>query len=614
MKSFESNTITAFLVFILLFIITILVTTQQWFLRADLLLFDHQARIIASQNNSDEQIVVIAIDDQSIEQMEEFAGRWVWPRSVHAELLEGLQPYQSKAIAFDILFSEKDLYRPDADKYFNEVLSEHQNVFFSMLALKGDQTQGELLSSLGDLLPIVNDQRTNLGQRALLLLPKAIDKNNWQLGTINFTEDLDGVGRYYNVYQEFNQWGILALAAHVAIKNGAVLPQQSRILLNWRSNKLTPYQTFSYADVYRAVIKKDDLFLKQFEQKVIFIGATAAGLYDARATPIDNSLPGVYMLATSLDNLLNNNFYNEYSEFVHFLFSIMLITLVFLCFYNIRHYSYQLIVGLVLISLGWLVSYFVSLQLMMTNQVIFISSPLILMTFSFVIFALVYGYQEFINRKKALSTFGRFLDPKVVLKLLSQGQLEADFLNQKVTLTILFSDIRGFTTLSEKHDVQQVLTLLNDYFSKQVSAIFSTNGTLDKFIGDCIMAFWGAPIPNQSQAKDAIEAALVMQENLLEFKLSLPEHLQAFDIGIGIHTGEVIAGLVGTEQRVDYTVIGDAVNLASRIEGLTKNLCRILVSEQTMLLAKQDYQYEFMGNFEVKGRKENVNLYKPLRK
>jgi adenylate cyclase len=155
------------------------------------------------------------------------------------------------------------------------------------------------------------------------------------------------------------------------------------------------------------------------------------------------------------------------------------------------------------------------------------------------------------------------------------------------------------------------MQILNAYFDSQVEAIFNTRGTLDKFIGDAIMAFWGAPVEDEEHAINAVKAALMMVDNLMLFRETLPEDLRGFDVGIGVHSGEAVVGMLGSTKRFDYTAIGDTVNLASRIEGATKDVARILVSEATMILCGDRFKFEYSGEFSVKGREEKVKLYKP---
>jgi adenylate cyclase len=182
---------------------------------------------------------------------------------------------------------------------------------------------------------------------------------------------------------------------------------------------------------------------------------------------------------------------------------------------------------------------------------------------------MIHGLQEHLERRQAITLFSRFVDPKVVDKLIKDKTLDIEKSSQQATLTVLFSDIRGFTTLSEQRSATQIVTLLNEYFARQLKIIFKHQGTLDKFIGDCIMEFFGAPVDNPTQALDAVNAALAMADELLAFRKTLPKALQSFDVGIGIHTGPAVVGMIGAQQRVDYTAIGDTVNLASRIEGLS---------------------------------------------
>ena len=176
---------------------------------------------------------------------------------------------------------------------------------------------------------------------------------------------------------------------------------------------------------------------------------------------------------------------------------------------------------------------------------------------------------------------------------------------------MLFSDIRGFTTLSESRTPEQVVTLLNRYFDLQVAAIFEQGGTLDKFIGDAIMAFWNAPLSAPDHAVRAVRAALAMSRSLEVFRQELGEFGQHFDIGIGIHTGPAVVGFLGSSQRLDYTAIGDTVNLGSRIEGETKGVARILVSEATRNACGNVFTFIDHGEVTVKGRSQPVRLFEP---
>jgi len=206
--------------------------------------------------------------------------------------------------------------------------------------------------------------------------------------------------------------------------------------------------------------------------------------------------------------------------------------------------------------------------------------------------------------------FSRFVNPHVVTQLLDQGVKTS-----RRDVTLLFSDIRGFTTLSETRSPEEVVELINRYFSLQVDVIWRHGGTLDKYIGDCIMAMWGAPLDDASHAKNGVACALDMADALQAFKRELgAEHLE-FDVGIGLHSGPAVVGLIGSEKRREYTAIGDTVNLASRIEGLTKDAKRrILVSKDTAGLCGDAFEFVSCGTFPVKGRAQPVELFEPRRK
>jgi len=583
---------------------------------ADYAVFDRQTRYLAPQLAADSNIIVVAIDDHSLKQMNPIAGRWVWPRTVHAQVVEALQPLTTSAIGFDILFAEQDIYRPDADIYFNEVLAQSKGVYFATLEQELITGGGILLKQLPQELGLIKTPLADDNAKGNFILPQAINKRYWQLGSINFSAEFDGVGRYYDVYRELSGWQLLSLPARLVSAVGLPLPKRQKILLQWRGSALQPYTTLSYGDVYQAVIRNDIKFLQQFSGKIVLIGATASGLFDARATPLSDSLPGVYMLATAIDNLKNESFLTAVGKLSQSLIGISLIVITCACFIWINGFVRQVGYASLVMLTASLVLMTISTSLLKQQHLLYVGSILLMMLVSFIIFSFIYGYLEYRHRQQALAMFGRFLDPQVVYKLLEDDALSPEQLNKKQTITVLFSDIRGFTELAEKNSAEAVVQLLNQYFNQQVAIIFKNHGTLDKFIGDCVMAFWGAPMQSEptQDAIAAINTALAMEEQLLQFRQSLPEEMQHFDIGIGIHTGECIVGMIGADLRVDYTVIGDTVNLASRIEGLTKKHARVLVSEQTKDLTCNAFDFSYQGEHQVKGRQGNVKLYQPQRR
>jgi adenylate cyclase len=215
------------------------------------------------------------------------------------------------------------------------------------------------------------------------------------------------------------------------------------------------------------------------------------------------------------------------------------------------------------------------------------------------------------EREAAMAQFSRFTNPHVARQLVELGGIETG----RREVTLLFSDIRNFTTLSETRKPEEVIALLNRYFSLQVDVVFRHNGSLDKFIGDCIMGIWGAPLDDAHHARHAVACALDMADTLQEFKREVGAEHTDFDVGIGLHSGPAVVGLMGSQKRLEYTAIGDTVNLASRIEGLTKDAKRrILVSRDTMEKCANAFDFDSAGSYKVKGRTQEVELFEPRRK
>jgi adenylate cyclase len=215
------------------------------------------------------------------------------------------------------------------------------------------------------------------------------------------------------------------------------------------------------------------------------------------------------------------------------------------------------------------------------------------------------------ERDKLRTTFGKYMTAAVIEHLLA-GKVALG--GESLKVTILFTDIRSFTTISEKMDPQELVGLLNEYFTEMVTIVMSEGGVVDKYIGDAIMAVFGAPVPKPEDAVNAVRAAVKMRGALRGLNVRLAERgLQTLRTGIGIHTGEVVAGNIGSEKRMEYTVIGDAVNLASRLESNTKELgVNVLISEDTYELTKHVVEARAVREITVKGRKAPVMTYEVL--
>lgn len=572
---------------------------------------DQLLRTLASQREPDGKIVLLDIDEPSLARMAPQHGRYPWARSVHAEVVEWLARQQPKAIVFDIIFSDPDPLRPDDDAYLAEVAAGYGKVFFPLVKLNTDQPGvGLPLDEYGKQLGFSKTAAAQTDARAALLLPYMALALDGRMGAINFQDQSDGVGRHYPLYLEADGWRLPSLPARVAESLGYSLPGHQSIRLNWQGPANRGYSRVSYADIYDDLSRREPQRpTDEFRGKIIVIGSTATGQHDLRITPMGSRQPALEIVATALDNLHLGNYLRDAPRWLPALITLLLIVSLWLAFR--RGLGPLKIASLLLLvtPLLFLFSY-----LMLTQQLWLPLLTPVIFAWGYFALAALYAYrQEQLERQRSVDIFSRFLDPRVVSELVGRGESALNLKAESRQITVLFSDIRGFTTLSERHSAEEIVELLNDYFSRQVKVIFHRGGTMDKFIGDAIMAFWGAPVSDDNQASHAVEAALDMEDMLQRFKRDLGARDENFDIGIGIHTGPGVVGFIGSDNRLDYTAIGDTVNLASRIEGQTKGLARILVSAETREQCGDAFDFIDHGFYKVKGRTQEVRLFEPRR-
>ncbi|MEN9658112.1 MAG: hypothetical protein RL571_1577 [Pseudomonadota bacterium] len=556
----------------------------------------------ASRRSASPDIVIIDIDQKSLETMNEVAGSWPWPRAIHAELLSAIATHQPKAIVFDVLFNEPDTFRADSDQLFRDTVLQLHNLYLpSTLLVDGI---GARLADLPAIYGLQKTQNAKPDARAPLLLPLVLPPETWRGGLINFKKDPDGIGRHYWVFAETQGWRIPSMPARLAADFNWPQPQGSDIRINWSQ----AHKHISYSDLYFDFNReKPQRPAHELNNKIVIIGTAAPGLQDLRPTPLSANFPGVEILATAIDNLQKGDWLQTPARGY---FAPLGLALMAMLFFGFQRKINTLYLGgaLLLITLAGLGVFWLGLN---RNQYWPIAAATAWAWVYYWLAALFAYLAEKAQREQAINLFGRFLDQRVVKQLVSQGEIHSSQQAESRELTILFSDIRGFTTLSETRTPEYIVDLLNRYFSQQVEIIFRHGGTLDKFIGDAIMAFWGAPMNDSEHAKHAVAAAIEMSAALVKFKTELTDLGADFDIGIGLHTGPAVVGFIGSDARLDYTIIGDSVNLASRIEGLTKGISRVLVSDATRLACNEHFLFVPHGSFHVKGREQEVELFEP---
>ena len=564
----------------------------------------------AAQLAPDPDIVLVEIDEKSLASMQETAGRFPWPREVYADLITGLEAQTPRAIVFDLMFFDPDKFRPQSDKAFVETAARYDNIYYPMVRLgTRDDVRGVPAAELAPMVGLVRTPEADPRARIAVIPPLVLPPKLWRTGTINFLQDADEVGRRYYLRHRVSGWDLPSLPARVAMDLGFAVPDADDLVLAWRGEP-GRFPRVSFADLY------DDFGRKkrkrppdEFTGKIVLIGLTATGLGDIRVTPLSHTQPGSEILGTAIENLKNDRAMRYAAPWLPVAIGIALILLLYLAFY--RRLDAR-ITGIAL-ALATAALVFASYAAVGTLLLLPLLTPLAAAWSFYAAATLADILRERQAKRAAVAQFSRFVNPHVVRQLVERGGIEGAGQTREVTL--LFSDIRGFTTLSESRKPGEVVELLNRYFSLQVDVVFDHGGSLDKFIGDCIMALWGAPLDDPEHARHAVACALDMADTLQAFKRELGAEELDFDVGIGLHSGPAVVGLIGSPKRREYTAIGDTVNLASRIEGLTKDAKRrILVSRDTMERCGDAFDFVSCGTFPVKGRAQPVELFEPRRK
>ncbi|WP_029920679.1 CHASE2 domain-containing protein [Nevskia soli] len=563
----------------------------------------------AQRRVADADIVLVNIDERSIAAMNPEFGPYEWPRSVYAEFIEKLGRQHPAAIIFDQFFADPQREHPDQDAYFIDTVVAAPNVYVGMARLDGvDETQGLALATYGERLGFERGPAADPAARLPLLLPFQRIAETGRIGLINFLPDDDGVGRRYLARLSHHGWRIPSLPLRVARDLGWPLPADSDIEINWRGLPQSR-ASVSFSDVFLDLDRQHPQRPPdEFHGKVLIIGATAIGRNDLHPTPLAQQQTGPEILAAALETIKHGDALLRPPLWFGVLIGLLPLFLLGLAYLR----------GVGLFPLGLALVIFSPLSLLFAygalqeGWLVRVVAPLASLWVAYLALALREYLRERHKRDHAVRIFSRFVNPHVVKTLVAEqsGLLQQGAQSQQIT--VLFSDIRGFTTFSESRTPEQVVSLLNRYFSRQVAIVFKHGGTVDKFIGDAIMAFWGAPLPDQRQAERAVQAALEMARVAVEFAREVATEGVEFDVGIGIHSGPAVVGFIGSENKTDYTAIGDTVNLASRIEGLTKGVARVLVSEQTRQACGSVVDFIDRGDFKAKGREQPVRLFEPV--
>ena len=612
------------------------------------------------------RIALVTIDEKSVDAI----GRWPWRRSVMADLVDRLTESGVRAIGFDVVFSEPEIV-PEAETLQNlrrriEVESGDDRVVGLVdRALALANTDRRLADA------IARSQRTVLGYffrtevgegsdpsdlaaaigrrpkahvkiarvppegRAPILRCRSVEPNlpifeagAVRLGFFSTLRDADGVVRRAPLVAAcggtLHVSLPLALAELVAgrpalvlgdrtgireIRLGAVsLPtdEGGKILVNFRGPPRT-FPHYSAWDVLSGHVGR-----AEFEGKIVLIGATEVGIADLRPTPFATSFPGVEIHASVIDNLLTGQVLRRHDGLVQVELAAVLLLGLFVAVGVPRFRSFgrgAALAGALLASyVGAAVYAFVAHGLWIN-----LTYPSLTLAGVYLAVAITHGITVEARARMIRRHFRAYVPPEVVDEMIEQPE-HFRLGGERRDISLLFNDVRGFTTLSEEIGPEAVTRLLNEYLTPMTRIVFDSRGTLDKYIGDAVIAFWGAPLDVPEHPSRACEAALEMQAKTAQLRTTRPDLTGADRLrsGIGIHSAEVMVGKMGSELRFDYTMTGDGVNLCSRLESLTKLYGVEIIASADLVRRIRGFLLRELDTIRVKGKQESVAIFEVL--
>lgn len=605
---------------------------------------DYRFRLLGRQNGASPDIVLADIDDHSIKLLEPAFGRWPWPREVHAYFLDFMRTARARLVVYDVLFTERDRLNPDSDSRFVEA-TRAAGMVVHAIAL-GDQ---ELEQVAGETEPGLLESASTASRPGFIDFVAAdfpfpeLAASARMLGHVANALDSDGPFRHYLLLANHRQRAIPSLALAAALAAEKIPLQDLRIgertvsagrisaplnrdwrLPIWFNGGPGTYRSYPYGQVVYSQLQIEEgetpgLDPSEFRDKIVLVGVSGTGLHDLFTTPYSGTasdeavegglqlgkMPGVEVHANVLDNLLHSRYLQELSSGWSWVIGLGITAAVVL-----GVFSWSLLPA-VTGSLLLLGGYLWFAHLMFAAHLRVPVAPAILCWTTALGLSLAYQYWvEGAEKRKVKAIFSRYVSKDVYDQLLNDPEA-ARLGGNRMVVTVLFSDLRGFTSMSEHRAPEDIVALLNEYFSAMVEIVFAHRGTVDKFVGDMIMALFNAPLPDPDHADHAVQCALAMQKRLAELNEGWKERgMPQLACGVGINSGEMIAGNVGAETIRSYTVIGDNVNLGARLESLCKQYqVSIIISEFTRRLLKGNYELAELDDVVVKGRSAPVKIF-----
>ena len=616
------------------------------------------------------ETIIVTIDEKSLSEL----GRWPWPRTVMAKLVDQLKAYGAKTVGFDIIFAEpdensslkaiselsKDVQKmkvpdkrigvllenrrrtADTDAALARSVGRAKNVtlgyFFhtssrDVAHLTEKEIAADAALVAGSKYQMIQSSKTTdedafIKAYSAVANLKPLSKAAENCGYFNAFPDSDGVIRwaplvirfqdnYYSplsisMLTQYLDWPALTLkiaefGVESVILDKYQIPtdEAGRLLINY----LGPAKTFPHYSITDVIHKR--LSPNLFKNKMVIVGATAVGIYDLRVTPFSAVYPGVEIHATVIDNILHQNFlvHSGWTKFIDVCAIILLGLLVGITVPRAKAAQGILLI-LILLGLFTLMNGYIFAHFNIWLNLIYPTLTMMTIYLGITIYRYMTEEKE---KKKIRGAFQYYLTSSVINEMLkdpSKLKLGGD----KKNLTVLFSDIRGFTSFSETMTPEQLVHLLNEYLTAMTDIVFKYDGLLDKYMGDAIMAVYGAPLDQPDHALRACRTALDMMKELKKLQKKWAEEGQPIlDIGIGISSGDMVVGNMGSQMRFDYTVMGDSVNLGSRLESINKEYgTNIIISEYTYEAVKDVLLCRELDSVRVKGKNLPVKIYELL--
>ncbi len=612
--------------------------------------FDTFQRLDPRAKLAKSPVAVVDIDDQSLTKL----GQWPWPRTRIADMITNLTKLGAAVIAFDVVFSEPDRLNPDiaADTFRNldeetraklRSLPSNDQVFADAIrrsrVVLGESGIPFILSDLDKSLPVTGLAMLGEEPQPFML--------EW-LGLLRNVPVLEAAaaGRgLFSIRPERD--GIVRRVPMIMLAQGVTMPSLSFEMLRVATGTDTIFikadkggiksigvkgfqiPTDANGQLWVHFARRDTSILvpaadvldgsvppEKIRGKLVLIGTSAVGLNDIKTTPVSRAMPGVEIHAQVLESALTQAVLSQpsYGIALEFLAALVLGILVLIfapMFGPVTLVGMGALFATVLIGTSWY--YYSHYRLLIDFTYPLLSTTAIYLTLIFTSFV-----REQAQRRQIRSAFGQYLSPALIEQL-AQSPEKLVLGGEEREMTIMFSDVRGFTTISEsyKQDPQGLTSLMNRFLTPLTNAILARKGTIDKYMGDAIMAFWNAPLEDKEHQINACEAAVDMLERIDELnKLREQEAKEGghvyipINVGVGLNTGICVVGNMGSDLRFDYSVLGDSVNLASRLEGQSKEYgFPIIVGSRTALAAKEKFAILELDFIMVKGKKEPEVIY-----